>query len=205
MKPTFIKVNITLVFLVFLTSCGADRFTGKHYRNRSWVKVEPIAQQKPQIKKSEPSVTINADVSTVVEDEISISTVQTREIVSTDGTKQIKQESVSTPINNETQTQEIVLDYNKINSTEVISDKTAVFKKNIMHDSDVMLIVEIILAFLLPFLAVYIHDGGSSGLFILTLILCLLTIVGGIWIFGGLFGLWGISTILAILRIFDII
>jgi uncharacterized membrane protein YqaE (UPF0057 family) len=70
---------------------------------------------------------------------------------------------------------------------------------------DANLILLVILALILPPLGVYLKDGGITGLFWLTLILCL---VGGGGIFGiGFYfgGLWGIAIILALLRVFDII
>jgi len=71
---------------------------------------------------------------------------------------------------------------------------------------DANLVLLVILAIILPPLGVYLKDGGITGLFWLTLLLCLLLGGGfflGIGILGG--GGWGLAAILALLRVFDVI
>jgi len=70
---------------------------------------------------------------------------------------------------------------------------------------DANLVILVILAIILPPLGVYLKDGSITGLFWLTLILCLVGgggIIGLGFYFGGLYGL---AAILALLRVFDII
>ncbi len=81
---------------------------------------------------------------------------------------------------------------------------TKLFKKIKNALDDTMLILLIILALLLPPLAVWLKDGKkATTLFWITLILCLLG--GGFW-YGWFFGgFYGIAILLAILRVLDII
>lgn len=92
----------------------------------------------------------------------------------------------------------------KANKSLVSKFKAAqLFKKikNALDDTELILLV--ILALLLPPLAVWLKDGRTtSTLFWLTLVLCILG--GGFywgWFFGGF---WFIATLLAILHVLDI-
>ena len=74
--------------------------------------------------------------------------------------------------------------------------------KNVLDDTELILLV--ILAILLPPLAVFLKDGKTaSTLFWITLILCLL---GGAFWWGWYLGsFWFIAILLALLRVLDII
>jgi uncharacterized membrane protein YqaE (UPF0057 family) len=76
-------------------------------------------------------------------------------------------------------------------------------KKTAAPDADVMFVLQIIFAFLLPPLAVYLKEQ-ITGRFWLTLILCLLSL----FIFFGPFyfgGLWLVAIVIALLVVLDII
>ena len=82
-------------------------------------------------------------------------------------------------------------------------------RKKIVHffpSSDAMLILEIILAVILPPLAVFVKDNNVSTLFLVTLILWLIAVFGVAGFATGLGGLlWFAAAIIAILHIFDVI
>jgi uncharacterized membrane protein YqaE (UPF0057 family) len=75
-----------------------------------------------------------------------------------------------------------------------------------MGNSDIMLLLELILAIFIPPLAVYIHNGRIDRWFWITLILCL---IGGGFMIGtytGYFGLfWAAAVIIAICYVLGII
>ena len=210
MKINTSKFSLLLITVLLISSCGTGKFTGKHYRNRSWIKVDPIAQQKENGNENQKEVAANS-TEIVTNSELKSdekTTIQSESTVSKSET-----DLTTKPVNpskNSKSTDQISESVLESNSNNVIinenqSEKNKVMNKDITHDSDLMLVIEIILAFILPPLAIFLHDGATSGLFWITLILCLFSVGGGFWIFGGLFGLWGLSTILALLRIFDII
>lgn len=210
MKINISKFSLLLITVLLISSCGTGKFTGKHYRNRSWIKVDPIAQQNENGKESQKDVAANSTEITSASEVKSEekTTIQSESIVTKSETDlTTKPLNQSKKLESTDQISESVLESNSSNVVigENQAEKNKVVNKDITHDSDLMLIIEIILAFVLPPLAIYLHDGSTSGLFWLTLILCLFAFGGGWWIFGGLFGLWGLSTILALLRIFDII
>jgi uncharacterized membrane protein YqaE (UPF0057 family) len=72
-------------------------------------------------------------------------------------------------------------------------------------DSDVMLVLLVILAIFIPPLAVYLKDKAISKWFWLTLILCLLSLFAGWWFFPGLGLLWLAAVVIALLYVFDVI
>lgn len=71
-------------------------------------------------------------------------------------------------------------------------------------DGDGMFILLLILTVILPPLAVYLKDSGITGLFWVTLILCLVSGGGFIGI-GILYSGWFIAFLLALLRVLDVI
>lgn len=208
MKINTSKFSLLLITVLLISSCGTGKFTGKHYRNRTWIKVDPIAQQKENGNEHQKEVAANSTVivsnpelkseeTTTTQSESFVSKPQTD--LTTKPVNQSKKSESTDQISEsvlESNSNTVVLDENQ-------SEKNKVMNKDITHDSDLMLIIEIILAFVLPPLAIYLHDGGSSGLFILVLILCLISILGIFSFY--IFGLWGLSIVLALLRIFDII
>lgn len=101
----------------------------------------------------------------------------------------------------ETQT----LELKKSNKSFVAKFKESKLVKKIKNAlDDTMLILLIILALLLPPLAVWLKDGKTATtLFWITLILCLLG--GGFWLGWFFGGFYGIAILLAILRVLDII
>ena len=210
MKIITSKFSLLLITVLLISSCGTGKFTGKHYRNRSWIKVDPIAQQKENGNENQKEV---AENSTVIVSNPELKSEEKSTTQSENFVSKSQADLTSKPFNQSKKSEspdqisESVLESNS--NTVVLDENQAenkkVMNKDITHDSDLMLIIEIILAFILPPLAIFLHDGATSGLFWVTLILCLFAFGGGWWIFGGLFGLWGISTILALLRIFDII
>jgi uncharacterized membrane protein YqaE (UPF0057 family) len=70
-------------------------------------------------------------------------------------------------------------------------------------DSDVKLILLVILAIFIPPLAIYLKDQSTNKWFWITLILCLLSFTVFFFVFGGLF--WLISIVIALLYVLDLL
>lgn len=201
-----------------LWSCGSQFSRSKYDRhmwNRSQGKMEKeLIPTKEEAKSEVPQNTFSQEnektsIQTVINDDVQ-SLAETKSITTEKSENVNKIVSVSS------------LKKSKSTSTtgltNVVKKKNNQLKKKIQSlnsrmlpgnptngGGDANLILLVILAIILPPLGVYLKDGSITGLFWLTLILCL---VGGGGILGlGFYfgGLWGIAIILALLRVFDII
>ncbi|MFZ5551955.1 MAG: YqaE/Pmp3 family membrane protein [Bacteroidota bacterium] len=206
MKPIFKFFIGSLLAVFILQSCGTSKFGKSHYKHRDWVwvgsekneeavvnetgktddvKEEPV--QKIQLRKPEkPAVYPNPVIEEEKKTENTVSENVLTEKTTVDEIKTEEAENGSVSVaENET--------------TDDTKDEQAA-----NADADTMFILMIIFAFFLPPLAVYLKEQ-ASGMFWITLVLCLLAGGFGIGIYGGLWGLWGVAVVLALLRVLDII
>lgn len=212
------KILGFLIVTVLLWSCGSQFSRSKYDRhmwNRSHGKSEKELKPTEEESKSDVSQKTFSDenkaalIQTIANDD-SQSLVELKSNTVTENQKESKSISaVSVKKQNRTSTTAL---------TKMPDSRKNSLKKKILSSSsrnlpgdptkgggDANLIILVILAIILPPLGVYLKDGSITGLFWLTLILCL---VGGGGILGlGLYfgGLYGLAAILALLRVFDII
>lgn len=214
MRNQFLKISAVAALTLTLFSCGSSRFSRSHYGNRSWGKVETVELDKATGTEINQSVQQNDAAVQVVSG--SKAEQKQSAVVETASTETFSAPVASEKISattNEITSQETgsdMISNEPVQNGSIASSENADAMSNSSDatngGADTNTILLVILAILLPPLAVYLKDGSASTLFWITLILCL--IGGGPffgWYGGYFFGLWGIAMILALLRVLDII
>ncbi|HEY1047191.1 MAG TPA: YqaE/Pmp3 family membrane protein [Bacteroidia bacterium] len=214
------KTNGILAFaalMILLSSCGSLSISQKRYSrglNIDWFskKDEPRKTPQPKIKKVKEAPAENA----VAENIPATQEFESVEDIQTD--QNFQDNSTAT----ETQSAPAQSNATNVKKHDKASKRTAAFKAKELRkelkqklnvskkteagtesDSDDNLILLVILAILLPPLAVYLFYGSAETHFWINLILWLL--FGGLWIGSGFaFGI-GIAVIHALLVIFEVI
>lgn len=196
------QFSILAILAVFFYSC-ASNFSSRKHQRLTYIKVQP--DNGVQTER-----TLVQDNHHLVNDKQAVNQINLPLTVEKTSTGSPAQETaliVKTPKNKTITTKEPAFD--ELSIPEVLPEqpqaKTDLQEnKSAAPDSDVMFILQIIFAFLLPPLAVYLKEK-VTGRFWLTLILCILSLGGIFWIFyaGGL--LWLIAVIIALLVVLDVI
>jgi uncharacterized membrane protein YqaE (UPF0057 family) len=200
--------SILAIAAVALASCGSGRFTSARYGNRDYVKVEPnevVKTEQVKGEKEKAAKQVNKSETAASEETASVNAVSapvTAENVSAPSTAAAPGKT-STGVSDQAEVEDAALPVVDANESEVIN--APIQDNDATTGGDAELILLVILAIILPPLAVYLYDGSASTMFWITLILCILS-GGFIFGFGGyLFGLWGLAILLAILHILEIL
>jgi len=215
MKTNQLFIFLFAVSVVVLNSCGTSRFGKSHYKNRDWVWVGSdkgeinsgniFANEKNDDAESNNNVISKIDKKSALNQQKENNIINyNEENIQLDNNNSIKeQDNIESEL---TTPEESIEETNEVLNVEVPEEKKQNDTASNAADADAMFILMLILSLFLPPLAVYLKDSGITGLFWLTLILCLL---GGGFLLGPGFGYlasgWFIAFILALLRVLDII
>lgn len=208
MKKT-LNISLLAVLSVFIFSCKNSVDLVKRHYNKGYYIASNSGKQKSKGK-------LNSSVPNQIQEMKSIPQMNTNNEVqendliaslnteSTQTTKAKKIETFSKPESVSSGTDKV---HSKSKETLVITQKhhTSVPSAGGGSDDIVFLILLVILSILLPPLAVFLKDSGSSKWFMITLVLCLLAILGAWFFMSSLGGLWFVAFIIALLCVFDII
>lgn len=201
--------SILTIAAIALASCGSGRFTSARYGNRDYVKVEPNEVVKNEDAKGEKEKTVkqNNKVESIAKQETAavspVSALATVQQESNPSTTSASAQTSNTEVSDQVNVEESVPAASEVVESQKMS--APLQDNDATTGGDTELILLVILAIILPPLAVYLYDGSASTMFWITLILCILS-GGFIFGFGGyLFGLWGLAVLLAILHILEII
>jgi uncharacterized membrane protein YqaE (UPF0057 family) len=191
---------IAFAFLLIFSSCSSLRIEKRHYNKgfyvdfgndkKSSAAVDQVDhQEKVSVETAPQSVQENSDVQASTE--LNSADVE-RSIASPTNTVDNERPAAAST------TDDAVLK----NDATTVEKNTAAQSVPADNDSDVALILLVILAILLPPLAVFLVQGASKWFWV-TLILCLFG--GGIFFVPYLGGLWLISVIIALFVVFGIL
>lgn len=204
------KISALVLLSAILVSCGSSRFSHSRYGNRSWVKVgsAQAEQEVPYEKSKEDKVVFSQSaneevVKASIAEEKKAEVITESVIVNKEENSEVE---INTTSNEVVTTDALVNETSNQESNPLAAESVQVStSRDVTADADAMFVLMIILAFLIPPLAVYLKDGSVTGLFWLTLILCILG--GGLFFgFAGYYGgLWLIAVVLALLRVLDMI
>lgn len=201
--------SLLTIAAIALASCGSGRFTSARYGNRDYVKVEPNEVVINEDAKGEKEKTVkqNNKVESIAKQETAavspVSAPATVQQESNPSTTSASAQTSNTEVSDQVNVEESVPAASEVVESQKMS--APLQDNDATTGGDAELILLVILAIILPPLAVYLYDGSASTMFWITLILCILS-GGFIFGFGGyLFGLWGLAVLLAILHILEII
>ena len=199
----------TFILSLLLTSCAflhKEEFASRKYYNFPLTKHSSEGVKTEQaLMPVQKTVTEKISANKETSDEITTASVDKKQVAAV--YKEIK------PFYSETHTAKPVEEDKIENASPVVSLKKAEILKiarnkmaNSASGSDSMLILELILAILLPPLAVLLHNGYVHKWFWITLLLC---IVGGVlygmsYVGGGFF-FYGLAALLALMYVFGTI
>lgn len=192
-------VLLTGIFAIaLLTSCSSLHVEKRHYRNGFYVNLnhnnKPTADVKEQAEKpAETALPVTSETEEIVPVEVAPSVTATDKSVAAIPQTQEKKSSPA-----ELPAQSLSTDKVSAPQTET---KTSEDPANAPAD-DVELILLVILALLLPPLAVFLVEGVSKWFWI-TLILCIFG--GGVFLYPVIGGLWLVAMIIALFVVFGLI
>jgi uncharacterized membrane protein YqaE (UPF0057 family) len=192
---------LILILVAALSSCGALRVEKRHYRGGFYVdfnnnkteNVTPAAKEDVAVINEENPAPVN----------VTEESPKSTEAAAKPSEEQHNTQATKTSEKSSDSPEAISLNLPSVDQPS--SDKTSVeepaSENNAAPDSDVMLIVLVILAIIIPPLAVYLKEG-LTGRFWLILILSILG--GGFFFYPVIGGLFLLAIILALLIVLDI-
>ena len=201
-----ITIAATLLFALILSSCSTLKNTdiAKRRYNKGYyiavrdqkTKTEPVATH-PVNKKTDNVVSTAAPEETVKAAPAQTEVIQpVSETAKTNVTSATNSKKSEPTVAATSEKKESVKKHSGLRNP-VIKQKTwSASKSTGSAASDLDLIILIILAIIIPPVAVYLVEGASK-MFVITLILCLLSFTGFIFVFGYL--LWFVAMLLALL------
>ncbi len=210
-------ISILAVMAFFLSSCGSLSISQKRYSrglNIDWfaAKEDKGAAQKASVRKSKKVENVLLAEAPTAKEELVIGETK-------------KESFIISPVASPSIVKPVAVKYSTVKASKQVKAKSAIGSKivtrikanaskmiqkapvkiagtnsvNQTNDSDVNLILLVILALLLPPLAVYLYFGEINIHFWINLILCL--VGGGV---GVVVGYWGLAIIHALLVVFGI-
>lgn len=186
---------VFLAVVIGLSSCKSLRIEKRHYNNGFYVDFgnDKNAKATPGNSEAEQVVTVEVAPQPVEENSdraIPATSTNSNSVPSTSGSSAVSDEIINAPSQDKSTGTEVDQqeDATRVESDAPVSPNGG--------DSDVALILLVILAIILPPLAVFLVEGTSKWFWV-TLILCIFG--GGIFFTPYLGGLWLIAAIIALL------
>lgn len=212
MKTISIYISIlTLAVVALLPSCALKKneFAQRKYYNfpRAKHTVEKMDTEYISVKSNSGTTTAPAPVQkSKTSEPIAIASSSEKGITLTKPelyTSSSPEKPAANRINKRDKPEKSVVSYKK-------SDVIKLVRKNsrnapASNSADGMLILMILAAIFIPPLGVYLKENSTTQWFWITLAICIASIVIGYGIVPGLFGLWFVAAIIALLVVFDAI
>lgn len=197
MKKYYLLFSIALIG--FLTSCNNFHIEKRHYRNGFYVNLNKNTDRAPEQKQNEAGVAdeeenISKENEQRADERVVVAPVKSSEVSSPVQHSDDKSPAqTKTVVDATPSSEEVVQEPNQIDHS--------VTPNQAPGDADVMLIIQVILAIIIPPLAVYLKEGLTNR-FWLVLILAILG--GGFFFYPYFGGLWLVAVILALLIVLDV-
>lgn len=217
MKTISLYLSLLIIVIVAsLSSCALkkDEFAQRKYYNFPRAK-HVVEKPEPEHISVRPGnkIVAEAEITSIVQENKSTYAI----VVASANNKGItlNRPALNTPPSDKNSTANRINKKDKEEEKPVISytksDVLKLVRKNIKNpptsnsSDDGMLILMVLAAIFIPPLGVYLKEKSTTQWFWITLVLCLASIVFGYGVIPGLFGLWFVAAIIALLVVFDAI
>lgn len=200
------RISLAFMALVFLASCAGKYGVMKRRYNKGYYIAKTHNKKSSSELATSPK---NSNHELLIAKVVTLNTPKQNSELKNLTAKQSSpsQENNSKPLSRQFKKNEVAPGIDNYHLSplpkDIVNDQNTVLAPKSNKDEDVMLIVLVILAIIIPPLAVYLKNESFNKWFWITLILCLLTFSVFFFIFGGL--AWLAAMVIALLYVLDAI